>query len=59
MLGNFIAEDKPGVHTCMDRMSDPQWDVLFSFFVQRSAVLIQIDQVVPWSGSARNANKLR
>ena len=38
-------------------MSDPQWDVLSPFLVQRSAVLVKIDPVVPRSGSARNANE--
>ena len=33
MLGNFVAEDKPEVHTIVDWMSDPQWDVLFFLFV--------------------------
>ena len=32
MLGNFVAEGKPEVYTAVDWMSDPQWDVLFSFF---------------------------
>ena len=31
-LGDLAAEDKPGAHTSMDRMSDPQWDVLFLCF---------------------------
>ena len=45
MLGNFVAEGKPEVHTIVDWMSDPQWDVLFSLLVQRSAVPVKIDPV--------------
>ena len=45
MLGNFVAEGKPEVHTTVDWMSDPQWDDLSSFLSQRSVVSVKTDPV--------------
>ena len=47
MLGNFVAEGKPEVHTIVERMSDPQWDDTFLSLLLslRSVVSVKTDPV--------------